>query len=392
MQSEIEVKKLLKKSKWPEAFAGKYAFSPYMGCAHDCKYCDGRYEKYHFDGSLHEDITVRTNAPELLAKELPKLREFGVICISSGISDAYQPAEREYKLMSECSAILAEHDFPVILHTKSDLMLRDWSNWEKVNNRGGVNLYVSITWLDDKLQQKFEPGASNASQRWELLKIAHDAGFNTGVLAMPLIPQISDSQEHIRNLLGKAQELDLDFIWVADLTLKSGRQKDYFLDFIKAEFPQHLQTIIDMYSNNDQYGAPLNGRKLYRKVLPLYNEFGFTDCIPHQVFKGKFALYDEISILLHDMQKLYRLNRINTSRLKTASFKYATWLKEQKAYIAHRRNLSYSLIDKEIKKQLVSGEFENIISNPKLLGFLQKLFLDYFYFDYFSLRLKSEFA
>ncbi|MCF7919006.1 MAG: radical SAM protein [Candidatus Cloacimonetes bacterium] len=390
MPSEIQVKKLLRKNRFPEAFAGKYAFSPYMGCSHDCKYCDGRYEKYHFEGDLHQDISVRINAPELLAQELPKLREFGPICISSGISDAYQPAERKYGLMSECTSILAEYDFPVILHTKSNLMLRDWLNWEKINRRSGVNLYVSITWLDDSMRQKFEPGASSASERWELLRIAHNAGFKTGVLAMPLIPGISDSDEHIRKLLTKTRELDLDFIWIAGLTLKPGRQKDYFLDFINNEFPRHLQKMTGLYLNNDQYGAPLNGRQFYRQIMPLYEEYGFTDCIPHQVFKGKFALYDEISILLHDMQKLYRLKGIHTARLKTAAFKYAEWLKEQKDYIAHRRNISYNVIDIEIKKQLASGEFSQIIENRKLTVFLQRIFLNNKFLDYSTLELKDE--
>ncbi len=48
MHHEIEIKKLIKKNRFPEAFAGKYAFSPYMAYGHDCKYCDGRFEKYHF--------------------------------------------------------------------------------------------------------------------------------------------------------------------------------------------------------------------------------------------------------------------------------------------------------------------------------------------------------
>ena len=108
MPHEIIVKKLIKKSHFPEAFAGKYSFSPYMGCGHDCKYCDGRFEKYYFEGELHKDITVRTNTAELLAKELPKLREYGPICISSGISDAYQPLERQYGIMSDCASIMAE--------------------------------------------------------------------------------------------------------------------------------------------------------------------------------------------------------------------------------------------------------------------------------------------
>jgi len=90
---------------------------------------------------------------------------------------------------------------------------------------------------------------------------------------------------------------------------------------------------------------------------------------------------------MHDMQKLYRLKGVATDRLKTAAFRYATWLKEQKAYIAHRRNLSYNVIDDQILLLLQSGEFNNIIQNHKLTTFLQKLFLENQYFDYYFLSL-----
>lgn len=387
MPHEITVKKLLKKNRFPEAFAGKYSFSPYMGCGHDCKYCDGRFEKYHFEGELHKDITVRTNTAELLAKELPKLREYGPICISSGISDAYQPFERQYGIMSDCANVLAEYDFPVIFHTKSNLISRDWAKWQKVNTRGGVNLYVSLTWLDDILAARFEPHASSASRRMELLKESVASGFRTGILAMPLIPEISDSTEHIRALLQKASELKVDFIWISSLTLKPGRQKDYFLDFIKAEFPDALENITRLYANNDPYGSPVHNQQFYYSLMPLYQEYGFTDVIPHQVFSGKFAIYDEINILLHDLHKLYRQNRKDTIRLKKATSLYRNWLKEKKDFLSHRRNLMYRDIDKEIIHLLRNGKFREIIKNPKLEAFFQQIFIHHKLFNYYTLQL-----
>jgi len=387
MPNEIEVKKILKKNRFPEAFAGKYSFSPYMGCGHDCKYCDGRFEKYHFEGELHKDITVHTNTAELLAKELPKLREYGHICISSGISDAYQPFERKYGIMSDCADVLAEYNFPLIFHTKSNLITRDWDNWQRVNTRGGVNLYVSLTWLDDKLAAKFEPHASSASQRLELLATSVAAGFRTGILAMPLIPEVSDSPVHIQALLQKARDLKVDFIWISSLTLKPGRQKDYFLDFIKSEFPDSLESITKLYANNDPYGSPIHNQQFYYSLMPLYKKYGFTDVIPHQVFHNKFAIYDEINILLHDLHKLYRQNKKGIVRLKKATALYRNWLKEKKDFLAHRRNLSYRDIDKEIIHLLRSNKFQEIIENPKLETFFQQIFLHHKLFDYFSLQL-----
>jgi DNA repair photolyase len=385
MPEEILAKKLLKKSKFPEAFAGKYSFSPYMGCGHDCKYCDGRFEKYHFEGELHKDIVVRTNTAELLAQELPLLREFGAICISSGISDAYQPLEKKYGIMADCADILAGYDFPVIFHTKSDLILRDWQKWQKVDERGGVNLYVSFTIPDDKLAARIEPHASSASRRLELLKAAIASGFRTGILAMPLIRQISDDPVQIRELLLKARELKVDFIWISSLTLKPGRQKDYFLDFIKGEFPELYDVFRQLYSNEDPYGSPADNRKFSQSLLPLYKEFGFTGAIGHEVFHKKFAIYDEINILLNDLTRLYHSRRRDIGRLKNATMRYRRWLKEKKSFIAHRRNLMYHEIDRKLLYLMENSRFQEIIGNARLQNFFKKIFLEDKVFDYFSL-------
>ena len=67
---------------------GKYSFSPYMACQHGCVYCDGRAERYYVEGDFERDIVVRENLPDLLAREIPRLREKGFVSMGSGISDA----------------------------------------------------------------------------------------------------------------------------------------------------------------------------------------------------------------------------------------------------------------------------------------------------------------
>jgi DNA repair photolyase len=42
----------------------------YRGCAHDCIYCDDQSEKYQDQGNFEQEIVVKTNAVEVLKKEL----------------------------------------------------------------------------------------------------------------------------------------------------------------------------------------------------------------------------------------------------------------------------------------------------------------------------------
>ena len=99
----IEAKTGLSKGMFPEPFlvALYRAQAPYRGCAHGCQYCDGRAEKYYVEGDFEKDICVRANLPGLVASDVAAgtaAREYGAVCIGSGVTDVYQPIERELEL------------------------------------------------------------------------------------------------------------------------------------------------------------------------------------------------------------------------------------------------------------------------------------------------------
>ncbi|MEA3266406.1 MAG: radical SAM protein, partial [Candidatus Fermentibacteria bacterium] len=252
----VQVKKLLKKENPAFPFGGKYRFSPYMACGHRCTYCDGRYEKYHVEGDFDHDITVRENAPELLEKELHKLREPGPICISSGISDPYQPVEEQLGITGKCAEILSRFNHPVIVHTKSSMILRDIDHWEEVHRRSAFTLMISLTMADDSFRSRVEPGASSVEERLNTLAEFRKRGMNAGVLAMPFIPYLTDSRAQMAEFLKPLKKAGVQFAMPGLLTLKKGRQKDFFLDSFRKEYPDLIEKLAALYSNEDFYGSP----------------------------------------------------------------------------------------------------------------------------------------
>ena len=94
--TEIEAKSGLSRARLPDAFLVSLyrALAPYRGCGHGCAYCDGRAERYYVDGDFERDIAVRRNLPERVALDVAASREYGAVCIGSGVTDVYQPAER----------------------------------------------------------------------------------------------------------------------------------------------------------------------------------------------------------------------------------------------------------------------------------------------------------
>ena len=68
---EINAKTILRKHKKIDTwFLSSAGMNLYRGCFHNCVYCDGRSETYHVEGVFGQDIAVKTNAIEILKREL----------------------------------------------------------------------------------------------------------------------------------------------------------------------------------------------------------------------------------------------------------------------------------------------------------------------------------
>ncbi len=388
--SRIRVKNLLRKEKIPGLFSGRYRFSPYMACGHRCLYCDGRFEKYRLEGDFDRDITARINAPELLEEQLSKAREPGPVCISSGVSDAYQPAEKKLNLTGRCAEVLAKFDHPVVVHTKSSLPIRDMDIWHKVHERSAFTLMVSLTTLSESIRAVVEPGASPVKERLEMIRAFRDRGMNAGVLAMPFIPGLTDSEESMKELLEKVKEAGAQFVIPGLLTLKPGRQKDFFFSRLRSSNPKLTKELIKLYSDNNKWGNPPDGcsREFYRKVNELWSFHRINDLIPHSIYRNQFTLYDQFSILLRDMKILYRRKGTPTERLQKASDKFGKWVLNKRQYYARRRNLNYAVIDDYLRAMIHSGELADILHNSRLAAFLKRVEQGEV-FNYFTLELEK---
>ena len=123
MISEILAKTILNTIPQPDDWFGlKYGMNLYRGCQHQCIYCDSRSTCYGIENFA--DIQVKVNAIELLEDALPRKRILGTIGTGS-MHDPYMPIERQYNLTGRALQVIARHNFPVHVITKSDLVLKD---------------------------------------------------------------------------------------------------------------------------------------------------------------------------------------------------------------------------------------------------------------------------
>ncbi len=176
--------------------------NPYRGCEHGCVYCFARPSHAYLDLSPGLDfetkLYAKSNAAELLRRELAK-PSYRCSPISLGINtDAYQPIERRWRITRQLLEVLAEHRHPVGLITKSALVLRDLDLLAPMAAQGLVHVYVSITTLDNALSSKLEPRAAAPHTRLKTVCALHEAGVPVGTMVAPVIPTITDADlEHV---------------------------------------------------------------------------------------------------------------------------------------------------------------------------------------------------
>jgi len=179
---EIHAKTIMSKSKVLD-----YAINPYRGCEHGCLYCYARFMK-RFTGHKEEwgkFIDVKVNAPSLLQHEIRRKR-VGKVWIS-GVCDPYQPIENEYEITKRCLEILLRHQWPIVVQTKSNLVLRDIELLRRFKH---AEVGLTITTTNDQIRRIFEPEASTISERIEALRNLRDGGVVTFAMLAPILPEI----------------------------------------------------------------------------------------------------------------------------------------------------------------------------------------------------------
>jgi DNA repair photolyase len=235
-----------------------YSLNCYTGCTHRCVYCYARFmQRFHpHEESWGSFVDVKVNAVEALKRQLRRARP-GSVFVSSAC-DGWQPIEAERRLTRRCCELLLERGFRLSVLTKSGLILRDFDVFRK----GFVRIGITLTTLDERLRDLWEPGAAGVEQRCRVIKEARRAGFETSVMFGPLLPFLSDSQADIDALLARAGDLGVDAIWVDALNPRP-RVWQAVADLLRAEFPELLpryqRILFDRPSRRD-YLAELRAR------------------------------------------------------------------------------------------------------------------------------------
>ena len=271
---KINVKSILTPSKLPDA---DYVVNPYIGCRFGCIYCYasfmGRFVNEKV-GDWGEYVYIKINAPDLLKKEIKKLKNKGKgkSILFSSVTDPYQGIEAKYKLTRQCLKVLADYGFAgtVGILTKSDLVLRDIDVLRKIKH---IDIGVTITSTNDTISRYFEKYAPAASVRLKTTKELNRLGFNTYVFVGPLLPHFVAKPKELDDLFKAIASTGNKDIYVEHINLSS-----YILERLKREMKNINKDILNTFyqSQDKSYREKLdklvlNLVKKYRLNLRLGN-------------------------------------------------------------------------------------------------------------------------
>lgn len=215
-----------------------WSINPYRGCEHGCVYCYARpdHERLGYSCGLDFEtkIIAKFDAPHLLRRELARPRWKGETIVLSGVTDPYQPVEREHRITRGCLEVMAECRQCVGIVTKSRLVLRDLDVLTELAKHNAVRVGLSVTTLDNRLASKMEPRASSPAERLEALAALREAGIPTFAMIAPVIPGLNDRE--IPALLKAVSQAGAQSAGYILLRLPH-QIKALFLDWLARHFP-----------------------------------------------------------------------------------------------------------------------------------------------------------
>ncbi|MBI3302467.1 MAG: PA0069 family radical SAM protein [Deltaproteobacteria bacterium] len=220
--------------------------NPYRGCEHGCIYCYARptHEWLGFSAGLafETQILVKEQAPRLLHDALASPTWQPQVIALSGVTDPYQPVERQLRLTRGCLEVLTAWRNPVAIVTKSALVTRDCDLLAELVQVNAVAVFLSITTLDAGLARIMEPRASSPAQRLEAISTLAHAGIPVGAMVAPIIPGLTDHE--MPAILNAAAQAGARFAGhtIVRLPYSVG---DLFTHWLESHYPDRKRKVLN---------------------------------------------------------------------------------------------------------------------------------------------------
>ncbi len=253
----------------------RFSINPYRGCAHGCSYCYARPTHEYLGLSAGLDfetkVFVKHRAPELFHAWLSRARYDPQPVVFSGVTDCYQPIERQYELTRRCLEVAVAYHQPMACVTKNALVTRDLGLWSELARHKAGRVAVSLTTLDASLARVMEPRTSSPTARLRAIEQLASAGVPVHVMLAPLIPGLNDCEAS--EVLGAARRAGATSASHLVLRLPTS-VRPVFLEWLKEKLPERYDRVVALLKsvrggalNDARFGSRMVGQGPYADQL-----------------------------------------------------------------------------------------------------------------------------
>jgi DNA repair photolyase len=241
--------------------------NPYRGCEHGCIYCYARPTHAWLGLSPGLDFETRLfhkpDAAVQLTRELARSGYAPDTIALGANTDPYQPVERRLGVTRSVLQVLHDCDHPVVVTTKSALVLRDLDLLAPMAERRLAAVLISVTTLDPGLARRLEPRAAAPGRRLEVIRVLAGVGVPVGVLVSPLIPGLTDAD--LETILARASEAGASR--AGSLLLRLPLEvAGLFEAWLRAHYPERADRVLNLVRqcrdgrlNDPRFGTRMSG-------------------------------------------------------------------------------------------------------------------------------------
>ncbi len=255
-----------------------WSINPYRGCEYACKYCYARFTHEFLERRSPDAFETEIYAKDWNARsfrqELTALKPGDIIGIGTA-TDPYQPAERKFGLTREVlDQMRYLRGMSIFITTKSNLVSRDTEVLLALLEHNRIHVTLTVTTMDRKLARLTEPYAPRPDLRMEAVAKLAQSGIPVGVIANPVLPLITDSEENLESVAKAAKHAGADQFGANVLFLMPSAQRVFF-PFLADRFPEYLKRYEKSYST----GAYLKGaypERIRKLVDQIRDRVGIT--------------------------------------------------------------------------------------------------------------------
>jgi len=131
----------------------------------------------------------------------------------SDCTDPYQPLEAEHEITRKCVEVLAKHGFPLLIVTKSDLVIRDIDVFKLTP----TVVSITVTTPRDEIAKLIEPFAPSPEKRFSALQKIVENGITAVARIDPILPTINDDEKDLERLVSTLADIGVKQVTMATM-------------------------------------------------------------------------------------------------------------------------------------------------------------------------------